>query len=192
MNQDELEKLIGAFLELSPENQRKASSLIYNWDSLGGNSNLNEASSKHMDEVVSASNDCWKTDINEFWVVFKSFKAPVSGCKISDRYLTPAKYGLHRMLLSFTDLTTALRLIKKDKGRTYTIPSQLRIGKHFKEDNTYIKKNVSYYAEHTCKDGTKSLRAVHDTFMVHHKNNKYIEGISPHDLHRFYLAQFET
>lgn len=185
MSHDELEKLIKKYLELDSASQAKISSMVYNWESLGGNEELDTISSEKMDNMVSQSNDCWRTDIDEFWIVFKDYNG-----SIRERNITAAKYGLHRMLLSTNDIIRALRLIRKGKNRHYKIPSKRALTLYFKDDSNYLKKKVSRHEKYMGETGNQAVRTIHENFIMKYENARHLRGFNPYELHRFYLAQF--
>ena len=187
MSHDELEKLIKAYLELDSSSQAKVSTMIYNWESLGGKEEIDEASSLKMASMVKQSDDCWRTDIDEFWIVFKSFDG-----HLLKKQLSPAKYGLHRMLLSINDISHALRLIKIDNNRNYKVPSRRELIRYFRDDSNYLRKKISHHEKRMIEKDNHSVRVTQDYFIMKYDNGRHLRGLNPYELHKFYLAQFEV
>lgn len=187
MSHDELEKLIKAYLELDSSSQAKVSAMIYNWELLGGNKELDDTSTHKMASMVKQSDDCWRTDIDEFWIVFKSFDGT-----LLKKQFSPAKYGLHRMLLSTNDISRALRLIKNDKNRNYKVPSKRELSKYFIDDSNYLRKRISHHEKRMVEKGNEAVRVTHDDFIMKYENARHLRGLNPYELHKFYLAQFEV
>ena len=185
MNAKQLEELMKHMLSLPDIDQNKIESMVMNWDALGGSDGISEKSKDELDSIVEKSGDCWLTDLDEIW----DHGSSLYNGKLTLEAKRAARYGLHRILLSPQDIHNALKLIKKDKNRTYKVVSARILARTLYNESIYVQKIIVKSVPYI-KSGKSVRKKIELNYFMKYQDEYIVAGLNPHKLYEFYEAQF--